>query len=43
MKHLNTLEKYHAYKISRNKLQIIDANFDTHNPIFRAVQEMNTR
>jgi hypothetical protein len=40
-KHLNTLEKYHIYMISKNTLQMNDTDIDTHNPIFRALQEMN--
>jgi hypothetical protein len=43
-KHLNTLEKYHMYKSSMNRLQMnytyID---DTHNPIFEIIQELNNR
>jgi hypothetical protein len=42
-KHLNTLEKHHIHKISKNKLQMNDTNIDIHNPIFRALQEKNTR
>jgi hypothetical protein len=41
-KHLNTLEKYHIYKISKNNLHVNDTNIDIHNPIFRTLQEMNT-
>jgi hypothetical protein len=41
-KHSNTLEKYHIYKISKNSLYMNDTNVDTHNPIFRTLQEMNT-
>jgi hypothetical protein len=41
-KHLNTQEKYQTYKISKNNLQMTDANVDTHNPIFRTLQEMST-
>jgi hypothetical protein len=40
-KHLNTLGKCHIYKISKNNLHINDKNIDTHNPIFRTLQEMN--
>jgi hypothetical protein len=40
-KHLNTLAKYCIYKISSNNLQMKDTNINTHNPIFRALQEMN--
>jgi hypothetical protein len=39
----NTPEKYHIYKISKDNLQMSDTNADTHNPIFRALQETNTR
>jgi hypothetical protein len=42
-KHLNTLEKYHIYKISRENIQMNDTNTDTHNPIFQALHETNTR
>jgi hypothetical protein len=37
-KPLNTLEKYYTYKISKNKLQMKDANIDTRNVIFTAIQ-----
>jgi hypothetical protein len=36
-KHLNTLEKYHIYKISKNNLHTSDTNIDTHNPLFRTL------
>jgi hypothetical protein len=42
-KYLNTLEKYHVYKVSRKRLQISDANIDVYNPIFETLQELNTR
>jgi hypothetical protein len=38
---LNILEKYHIYKISKNRLHVNDTNIDTHNPIFRILQEIN--
>jgi hypothetical protein len=41
-KHLKTLEKYHIYKISKNNLHTNDTNIDTHNPIFRTLQQINT-
>jgi hypothetical protein len=41
--HLNTLEKYHIYKISRDNIQMNDTNTDTHKPIFKALHETNTR
>jgi hypothetical protein len=37
--HLNTLEKYHIYEISKNNLQKNDTDIDTHNPTFRALQK----
>jgi hypothetical protein len=42
-KHLNTLQEYHIYNIRKNNLKINDTNIDTHNSIFRALQEINTR
>jgi hypothetical protein len=42
-KHLNTLENYHIYKLSKDNIQMNDTNTDTHNPIFKALQETNTR
>jgi hypothetical protein len=41
-KHLNILEKYHTYKISKHNLHTNDTYIDTHNPLFRTMQEMNT-
>jgi hypothetical protein len=38
-KHLNTLEKYYIYKVSKDNLQMNDTN----NPIFKTLQETNTR
>jgi hypothetical protein len=38
-RHLNTLEKYHIYKISRN-LHMNDAHIETHNPIFQTLHEL---
>jgi hypothetical protein len=37
------LEKYHMYKISGVNLQMNDTDRDTHNAIFKALQEMDTR
>jgi hypothetical protein len=37
-KHLNTLEKFHIYKISKG-LQMDDTHIDTFNQIFEAIQE----
>jgi hypothetical protein len=42
-KHLNTLERYHIYKMSREGVHMNDAHVDVHNPIFEALQEVNTR
>jgi hypothetical protein len=33
-KHLNTLEKYHIYEVSKKNLHTNDTNIDTYNPIF---------
>jgi hypothetical protein len=41
-KHLNTLEKYYIYKLSKNKQNMNDTHVDTHNPIFEILQELNT-
>jgi hypothetical protein len=41
IKHLNTLEKYHIYKFSKNRLHINDAYI--YNPIFETLQVLNTR
>jgi hypothetical protein len=35
-------EKNHTCKIIKDNLQMKDADIDTRNPIFRALQEMNT-
>jgi hypothetical protein len=40
--HLNTLEKYHIYKASKNGIHMNDAHTDVHNPIFEILQEINT-
>jgi hypothetical protein len=42
-KYLNTLEKYHTYKISKNKLHMNDTYIDMCNPIFETLREVNTR
>jgi hypothetical protein len=42
-KYLNTLERYHIYKVSREGVQMNDAHVDVHNSIFEALQEVNTR
>jgi hypothetical protein len=41
-KPLNTLEKYHIYKISENNLHMNGTNIDTYKPVFRTLQEINT-
>jgi hypothetical protein len=40
---MNTLERYHTHKISKNKLHMNDTYIDTHNPIFEILQEIDTR
>jgi hypothetical protein len=42
-KHLNKLEKCHKHRLSRNRLHMNDAHTDTYNPIFEALQELDTR
>jgi hypothetical protein len=42
-KHLNILEKYHTYKISKNILHMNDAYFDVYNTVLEILQELNTR
>jgi hypothetical protein len=42
-KHLNTLEKYHIYKTSKEGLQMNDTYINIHNPIFEVIQEINDR
>jgi hypothetical protein len=42
-KHLNTLEKYHIYNMSKDGLQMNDTYIDTHNPVFEMIQEVNSR
>jgi hypothetical protein len=41
-KHLNTLEKYYTYKISKNILHMNNAYIDVYNLIFKTLQELNT-
>jgi hypothetical protein len=36
---LNAYERYHIYKISKDRLQVNDTNIDRHNPIFEALQD----
>jgi hypothetical protein len=42
-KYLNTLQKYHIYKISRDNLHINDTHIDTHNPILEVLHKIYTR
>jgi hypothetical protein len=42
-RHLNTLEKYHVYRISKDNLHMNDTYIDIHNPIFETLSELNTR
>jgi hypothetical protein len=42
-RHLNTLERYHIYKISRNNLHMNNTHIETHNPIFQTVHELYDR
>jgi hypothetical protein len=42
-RHLNTLEKYHIYKISRDNLHMNDIYIDTYNPIFQTLHELCNR
>jgi hypothetical protein len=39
-RHLNTLEKYHIYKISRNNLHMNNTHIKAYNPIFPTVHEL---
>jgi hypothetical protein len=42
-RHLNTLEKYCIYKISRKNLHMNDTHIDTYNPIFQTLHELDNR
>jgi hypothetical protein len=42
-KYLNTLEKYHIYKINKNTLHMNGTYIVIYNPIFETLQELNTR
>jgi hypothetical protein len=42
-KHINTPEKYHIYRISKDNLHMNDTYVDVHNPIFETLHELNTR
>jgi hypothetical protein len=42
-RHLNTLEKYHIYKIISNNLHMNDTHIEAHNPKFQTVHELYDR
>jgi hypothetical protein len=42
-RHLNTLERYHIYKVYMNNLLMNDVNIEAHNPIFQTVDELCDR
>jgi hypothetical protein len=42
-RHLNRLEKYHIYKISRNNLHMNDTQIEVQNPISERVHELYDR
>jgi hypothetical protein len=42
-KHLNSLEKYHIYIISKDNIHMNDTYIDTFNPIFEALHKLYTR
>jgi hypothetical protein len=42
-RHLNTVEKCHIYRISKDNLHMNDTYTDIHNPIFETLCELNTR
>jgi hypothetical protein len=42
-RHLNAFEKYHIYKISRDKLYMNDIYSDTYNPIFQTLHDLYDR
>jgi hypothetical protein len=39
-KHLNALEKYHIYKVSKKNLHMNDTNIDTYNPILEELHKI---
>jgi hypothetical protein len=39
-KHLNTLQKYHIYKINKDILHINNTYIDTYNPIFETLHQI---
>jgi hypothetical protein len=42
-KHLNTLEKFYIYIMSKEGLQMNDTYINTFNPIFKVIQQKNTK
>jgi hypothetical protein len=42
-KHLNRLEKYHIYKISKEEIHMNDMHDKTYNPIFEVINRIDTR
>jgi hypothetical protein len=42
-RHLNTLEKYHIYKISKTNVYLNDTHSETHNPIFQVIHDIYDR
>jgi hypothetical protein len=42
-RHLNALEKYHIYRISRNDLHMNNTCIEAHNSIFQTVHELYNR
>jgi hypothetical protein len=42
-KHLNTLERYYMHKMRKDRLQMNSACINTHNPIFKIIEEVNNR
>jgi hypothetical protein len=39
-RHLNTLERYYIYKVSKDRIQMNDTNVDIYNPIFEALHNI---
>jgi hypothetical protein len=42
-KHLNTLERYHIYEISKEGIHMNDIHDETHNQIFEVINNIDTR
>jgi hypothetical protein len=38
---MNTLERFHIYKLTKNKLQLNDTYSDIHNSIFNVINKYN--